>query len=307
MQGIDARAGIDPALAFPSVHQFTRINRADSPLRACCVFAGMSQTSKTLSPAESAGWLALGLLRRELRDRYAGTAAGLGWALLQPVLMLALYAFVFAFIFKIRLPGAEGPLAYTAFVAVTLWPWFLLQEGIQRAMTSLRAQATLVRKTTIRRDLPVVVSVMASAAIHMAGYLLVLACLALAGAGFKLQGFLLWFICMLSFVMLVLALSFVASLAQLIWRDLEHAIQPFLMVIFYATPILYPLSLVPEEMLGLIQANPLAWWVERLRAALFEGAMPQFNDLAVLSAAMLLAWGCRRVYLRMARQVEDLL
>lgn len=267
----------------------------------------MTQPSLVRSGSEAPAWLALGLLRRELRDRYAGTAAGLGWALLQPVLMLGLYAFVFAFIFRIRLPGAEGPLAYIAFVAVTLWPWFLLQESIQRAMTALRAQATLVRKTTIRRDLPVVVSVMASITIHMTGYLLVLACLTLAGVEFKLQGSLLWLICLAVFVMLVLAASFIASLAQLIWRDLEHAIQPVLMVIFYATPILYPLSLVPEEMQGIIQANPLTWWVERLRAALFEGALPGLADIAALAVALLLVWASRRIYLRVARQAEDLL
>jgi lipopolysaccharide transport system permease protein len=251
--------------------------------------------------------LLLGLLRRDLKDRYAGTVAGLGWALLQPAMMLALYAFVFAFIFRVRLPGAESALAYVVFVAATLWPWFMLQEGVMRAMSALRAQATLVRKTTLPRDIPVTVAVLGSAAVQLAGYLVVLLCLQLAGANFKLSGFPLWLVLLMTLLSLILACSFLASLAQLVWRDLEHVVQPIFMIVFYATPILYPLSLVPAEMRTLLQWNPLAWWVERLRAALLDGAMPSLTDVLMLLAALGLCWLCRRVYLRVAVQAEDLL
>lgn len=252
-------------------------------------------------------WLLTGLLRRDLQDRYAGTAAGLGWALLQPVLMLALYALVFAYIFRIRLPGADSALDYVVFVAVTLWPWFLLQESLQRAMLALRAQATLVRKTTLRRDLPVTVAVLSTTVVHLAGYFVVLLCLAIAGAQFKMSGLPLWALLLAMLFCFVLSLALMASLAQLIWRDLEHAIQPVLMILFYATPILYPLSLVPVEMRNLLVWNPLAWWAERLRAALLEGALPERMDILMLLVAFGVCALCRRFYLRVAVQAEDLL
>lgn len=267
-----------------------------------------SSLTRSATPAgESTWWLITGLLRRDLQDRYAGTAAGLGWALLQPVLMLGLYAFVFAFIFRIRLPGADSALAYVVFVAVTLWPWFLLQESLQRAMVALRAQATLVRKTSLRRDLPVMVAVLSTTVVHLAGYFVVLVCLALAGAQFKLAGLPLWALLLAILLCCVLSLALLASLAQLIWRDLEHAIQPVLMILFYATPILYPLSLVPVEMRNLLAGNPLAWWAERVRAALMEGAQPERMDALMLLLAVLLCGLCRRLYLRVAVQAEDLL
>lgn len=266
-----------------------------------------SLTPNVTPAAETSWWLITGLLRRDLQDRYAGTAAGLGWAVLQPVMMLALYAFVFAFIFRIRLPGADSALAYVVFVAVTLWPWFLLQESLQRAMAALRAQATLVRKTTLRRDLPVLVAVLSSTVVHLAGYVMVLLCLALAGAEFKASGTLLWALLIAMLFFCVLALALVSSLAQLIWRDLEHAIQPVLMILFYATPILYPLSLVPAEMRNFFAWNPMAWWAERVRAALMEGAQPERVDVIALVAVVILFGLCRRLYLRVALRAEDLL
>jgi lipopolysaccharide transport system permease protein len=267
----------------------------------------MNVADSPAPPPSRSWWLLLGLLKRELRDRYAGTAAGLGWALLQPMLMLGLYAFVFAFIFRIRLPGSDGPMAYVVFVAITLWPWFLLQEGLVRGMTALRGQATLVRKTTLQRDLPVMVAVLGSAIIHLAGYVVVLVCLALAGAELRLNGLPLWLLSMSTFLALVLAAAFLLSVVQLVWRDLEHAIPPALMILFYATPILYPLSLVPVEVRGLVQGNPLAWWVERVRGALLGGALPGVADVVAFGVALLLCWLGRRFYLKVAAQAEDLL
>lgn len=251
--------------------------------------------------------LILPLLERELKDRYVGTGGGLTWALLQPLLMLGAYAFVFSYVFNIRVPGADGPLAYVTFVAVALWPWFLLQEGLLRALTALRGQATLVRKTALPRDLPVMVSVLAVSCIHLAGYVAVVLCLAGLGAPMRWTGLPLVVLSLASLLLALLAIGLVASVAQLVWRDLEHALQPALMLLFYATPILYPLALVPAGLQDVIAANPIAWWVERLRAGLLGGAMPGLADLVALVLALAALWAGRWLFLRVARQVEDLL
>ncbi|MBL8515976.1 MAG: ABC transporter permease [Betaproteobacteria bacterium] len=267
----------------------------------------MTENASPAPTASPSSWLLLSMLRRELRDRYAGTSAGLGWALLQPVLMLALYALVFAFIFRVRLTGYDTPLAYITFVAITLWPWFLLQEGLLRAMTALRAQAALVRKTTLRRDLPVTVCILASAMIHLAGYVAVLACLTLAGAELRFDGLPLAVLSVATLLTVVMGLGFLLASIQLVWRDLEHAVQPLFLILFYATPILYPITLVPEEVRPFITANPMAWWVERQRDALLNGALPGAYDIAGLVATAVGCWICRRLYLKVAAFAEDLL
>lgn len=252
-------------------------------------------------------WLLANLLRREIRDRYVGTATGLGWVLLHPLLMLAIYSFVFAFVFRIRLPGSENPLTYVVFVAIALWPWFLFQEGLMRAMGALRAQAALIRKTALSRELPVVASVLASCLIHLTGYALVLASLALAGGELKLRGLPLLLLSIASLVVVVMALGYLFAVLQLVWRDLEHAISPAFGILFYATPILFPLSLVPESLRPYVAMNPLGWWLERLRDGLLRGTLPGVVDAVALAAAIVLLLATRAVFKRVATHAEDLL
>lgn len=263
----------------------------------------MAATALTLTPS----WIFISLVRRELRDRFAGAAWGLAWALLQPLLMLALYAFVFSFVFKIRLPGSTSSFDYVIFVAVALWPWFMFQESLARAMAALRAQATMVRKTALPRDLPVLVSVTATLLVHGVGYVAVLIALSLFGADWSLRGLLLFSVSFATIALVVLMLGMVASLAQLVWRDLEQAIQPLLTILFYLTPILYPLSSVPAALQGYVSASPFTWIVGRLRDALLAGALPGLFDWAVLAGCFVLFHLARQAYLRVARQAEDLL
>ena len=85
------------------------------------------------------------LLRRDLAARYAGSFAGPFWAILNPAVMCALYAFVFAAVFKIPAPaGFRG--AYVEFLLAGLLPWLGVQEAIMRATTSVSDQAHLVKK-----------------------------------------------------------------------------------------------------------------------------------------------------------------
>jgi lipopolysaccharide transport system permease protein len=268
----------------------------------------LRQFSKTTNiVALSPSWIFLSLVQRELRDRFAGAAWGLAWVLVQPLLMLGLYAFVFSFVFKFRLPGSDSHLAYVPFVAVALWPWFMFQESLSRAMGALRAQATLVRKTSLARDLPVLVSVIATLIVHAIGYLAVLIVLALMGAGWSVSGVLLFLITCCTIALGTLVVGLLASLAQLVWRDLDQALQPLLLILFYLTPILYPLTLVPEDLRGWVGANPLAWLAGRLRDGLQGGQLPGIQDIAVLLLCAMLLWLVRRVYLRIARQAEDLI
>lgn len=257
----------------------------------------------TLTPS----WIFISLVQRELRDRFAGAAWGLAWALLQPLLMLALYAFVFSFVFKIRLPGSENSFDYVTFVAVALWPWFMFQESLARAMGALRGQATLVRKTALPRDLPVLMSVTATLLVHGMGYLAVIVALGLFGAAWSLKGLLLFAVSCATIALFILVMGLLASLAQLVWRDLEQAIQPLLLVLFYLTPILYPFSLVPTSLQAYVAASPFTWIAGRLREGLLAGALPGPLDWMVLAGCVLLFHAARRLYLRIARQAEDLL
>ena len=78
--------------------------------------------------------LAVNLWKMAVRDRYLGSSLGSFWAVANPLFMLALYTFVFGFVFKVRLPGAESTLEYVIWLIVGYGPWIATTEAIMAAM-----------------------------------------------------------------------------------------------------------------------------------------------------------------------------
>jgi ABC-type polysaccharide/polyol phosphate export permease len=98
---------------------------------------------------------------------------------------------------------------------------------------------------------------------------------------------------------------FLAAL-QVFVRDVEHVLMPALMILMYVTPILYPLTLVPERFRRLVAANPFSWLVGRLRDALLEGRIaPEPGDLVALAVALAILAAGRFMFLRLSPHFED--
>lgn len=241
--------------------------------------------------------------RRELNTRYLGSISGFAWAFVHPLVLLVVYHFVFTTIFKTKGFGSES---FLSFVAVALWPWLAAQEGIQRAATSLAGYAGLIRKVAFPHELVIYASVAATLTLQLAGYLVVLIVLVVFGEPIHLEGLLLalplWGVMAIGIVGIAL---FFASL-QVFVRDVEHVLMPALMILMYLTPILYPLTLVPEVMRPWVAANPFSWIVGRLRDALLDGklALEWGDAVAVLVALAIFCTG-RWVFRRLSPYFED--
>jgi len=241
--------------------------------------------------------------KRELTTRYLGSITGLAWAFVHPLALLAVYHFVFTTVF--RTTGFAGG-SFLAFVAIALWPWLSAQEAIQRGTTSLAGYAGLIRKVAFPHEVIVYASVAATLALHLAGYLTVLIVLVLWGEPIRLEGLLLalplWFVLAIAVTGLTL---FFAAL-QVFVRDVEHVLLPVLMILMYLTPILYPLTLVPESLRPWVAANPFSWLVGRLRDALLEGTLTlEWGDAMAFMAAVAIFFAGRWVFRRLSPQFED--
>jgi len=243
--------------------------------------------------------------QRELATRYLGSVTGLAWALLHPLALLGVYWFVFTMVFR---AGGFGGHSFLAFVAVALWPWLAAQEAIQRGTVSLASYAGLIRKVAFPHELVVYASVTATLALHFAGYLAVLVVLALFGQTVHFEGLLVALpICLLLAVAVTGFTLFFAAL-QVFIRDVEHVLMPLLMILMYLTPILYPLTAVPETLRPYVAANPFGYLVARLRAALLEGRLAfELGDAVALLVAALLFFGGRWVFRRLSPTFEDFL
>ena len=241
--------------------------------------------------------------RRDLFSRYLGSVTGLAWALLHPLALLAVYYFVFTTVFR---AGPMNGKSFLLFVAVALWPWLAAQEALSRATVSIAGYAGLIRKVAFPHELIVYASVAATLALQFAGYLAVLVVLALFGEPVRFEGLLLavplWIVLAVAITGLALALAAL----QVFIKDIEHILMPVLMILMYLTPILYPLSLVPESMKPWVAANPFGYLVDRLRDALLDGrlALGWGDAVAVIVAAALFLGG-RWIFLRLSPHFED--
>ena len=242
-------------------------------------------------------------LRRELTTRYLGSGTGFAWALLSPLALLAVYYFVFTHIF--RATGFAGP-SFLAFVAVALWPWLAAQEALQRGAVSIAGYGGMIRKVAFPHELIVLASVAATFVLQFAGYLAILAVLRIAGEPIHLRGLLIavpvWAVLLVG----VAGLTFFVAALQVFVKDVEHVLMPLLMMLMYLTPILYPLTLVPEGVRPWVAANPFNWVVGRLRDGLLEGRLSlQPSDALAVAISIALFVAGRWVFRRLSPHFED--
>jgi len=243
--------------------------------------------------------------KRELTTRYLGSVTGLAWALLHPLALLGVYYFVFTTVFR---ASGFGGRSFLLFVAVALWPWLAAQEGLQRATVSLAGYAGLIRKVAFPHELAVYASVAATLTLQFFGYLAVLVVLAAFGEPVRFEGLLIAVPLWLVLAIALTGLALLLAALQVFIRDVEQLLLPVLTILMYLTPILYPLTLVPEGLRPWVAANPFGWLVERLRDALLEGNLAlRWGDAVALAVALALFGAGRWVFRRLSPHFEDFL
>ena len=247
------------------------------------------------------------LIRRDIQNRYSGSVAGVFWALLHPIAMLAVYAVVFEFIFSVRVPNALPNQPYVLFVAVALWPWLAFSEALSRSTVAVQQHAALVKKVAFPHELLVYSAVLSSFVIQACGFAVVLG--VLRAFGFVINFWALPFVAVGMFILLLISTAVGLALAalQVFIRDVEQLLTQVMSVLFYATPILYPMTAVPGWMANVMQWNPLVHLLEPIRTALLLPSEPRFGALFVSALVAILAlYAARRFFLKLSPHFEDM-
>jgi ABC-type polysaccharide/polyol phosphate export permease len=232
------------------------------------------------------------LLSRDIKERYAGSALGVFWTFLQPLLFILIYWMVFSQILRIRIQTDTGDVPFIAFLLSGLLPWFALQEGVLRGASSILDKRHVIKKVIFPVELFPIASVMSAFIHHGIGILLFLGGFFVWKGGISfLQGF--FIIILLSLqILLTLGMSlFFASLAVYI-RDITQILGVVFQVLFYLTTILYPMTSVPETMKGIILLNPFTVLTEALHSVILYNRYPGTGNmiyLLCLTGALLFA------------------
>ncbi len=229
---------------------------------------------------------------RDLRARYAGSSLGLLWAFALPVLWMLLYTVVFSVILRVPIEG--GFASFPEFLLAGLLPWMAIQEGISRAGSALTDNAAIVKKTVFPVE-TLVVSVVAAALVNQ------LIAFAVFGVYVALIGHLSfpWLLLIVPTLALQALLTFgfgcLAATVTTFVRDAAQLVGVLLTVVFWATPIVYPASLVPGHhawLSAILRANPVTHLADWYRRAFTVHALPEGSSvlyLSIFSAAAALA------------------
>lgn len=221
-------------------------------------------------------WL---LSARDLRVRYATSALGYLWSVLDPLLMSVIYWFVFTLVFHRENIGAEP---YIVFLISALLPWVWFNTAVTDFTRAFNKDARLVRSTAIPRSIWVN-RIVLSKGIEFLFALPVLAAFAIF-TGATVGWGILWFpVAVLLQTMLLVGLGLLVAPLCVLWSDLERTTRLILRALFYASPVIYSVGDLPGIFPQLAAFNPLSGIFTLYRMAFFP---QQWDTLAVVVAAV---------------------
>lgn len=248
---------------------------------------------------------------RELKSKYKRSTLGWAWSLINPVVTLLIYTLVFSTIFRQVPPGlGNGDKGnYTLFLLTGLVVWNFFSNTVNGSMLSLISVGPLLRKIYFPPFAPVAGGVLAGGVQTLIEVGVLLAIMVILGnVSFTL---LLLPYLMLLLLLFSLGIGLVLSVWNVYYRDVSYLVGLALQVTFYATPIIYPPSIVPEHAHGvplrqLLELNPLAQFVTAFRDVIYTLQSPslvRLLGLTVLSVGtVVLGW---IVFHRRARDVSE--
>jgi len=241
------------------------------------------------------------LIWRDVKVRYKQTVIGAAWAILQPLMTMVIFTIVFGSFAKIPSDG----LPYSIFAYTALLPWQYFAQAISHSSDSLVGSANLITKVYFPRLIVPLSAAVAPLVDFAIAFVILL-------------GMMVWFgiaptwgvLCLPLFLLLALVTALAVGLwlsaLNVTYRDVRYTI-PFLVQFWlYASPVAYPVSLVPEKWRLLYSLNPMAGVIEGFRWALLGKASPDFGVMAVSITAVLLLLSAGLIYFtRMERTFAD--
>lgn len=232
--------------------------------------------------------------RREIVGRYRGSMMGLFWSFASPLVMLAVYTFVFSTVFRVRWQtGADDNASFALNLFAGVLAHSFLSECLTRSPGLIAENTGYVKKVVFPLWIIPVVLVLA-AMFHMLISLLVL----VIAAGIHQQqlhpGVLALPLLLAPFALLALGASWLLAALGVYLRDLSQVLPVVSTMLLFLAPVLYPLEALPDTIRDHLYLNPLTYIIGELRAVVLGGAMPDWYALArftaVALAVALLGW-----------------
>ena len=231
-------------------------------------------------------WLIVQMVRREVVGRYKGSAMGLAWSFFNPLLMLAIYTFVFSEVFRMRWSGSgdESKIQFAVVLFVGIIVHGLFAEVLTRAPGVILSNVNFVKKVVFPIEILPAIAV-GSALFHS------LISLGVLLAAFVLfNGYLHWTVIMaplvlLPLVILTLGVAWMFAALAVFLRDVGQTTGIIATALLFLSPVFYPATALPERLRHVLMVNPLTFVIEQARGVLIWGTLPNWFGLGVYTMA----------------------
>ncbi len=240
---------------------------------------------------------------RDLKTRYAQTAVGAGWALMQPLLSTLIFTLVFSYLAKVPSDGLPYPL----FAFAAILPWSLFARSLERSTLSVVTEGGLIKKVYFPRLIIPISATFINLVDFAIGFLILI-------------GMMVWYHVVpywtVMFLPLFVVVALLTALSVSLWlsalnvkyRDVASIVPLMTQLWMFASPVLYPASLVPESIRWLYGLNPMAGVIEGFRWTLLGKAPPDWIMVGVsLGVVTTLLLGGVMFFRRVERTFADVI
>lgn len=249
----------------------------------------------------------LGSVQREFQARYAHSALGASWTLLQPLAQIVVYSVIFGQIMRSRLPGVDSTYAYSIYLCAGVLTWGLFADITTRSLTMFFDHANLLKKVRFPRScLPLIV--LLNAALSFAIVFALFTLFMLLVGHFPGWIFLALLPVLLLHLLLALGLGLVLGVLNVFFRDIGPLYGIVIQFWFWLTPVVYPAAILPDAVQRWLWLNPQASLMAAYQAILVHGVSPNWSSLwlPTLCALGLCGWGWRLFRRHAADLVDEL-
>ncbi len=242
----------------------------------------------------------LSSIRNELISRFVRSKLGGLWMIINPLAQVAIYALILSNVLAAKLPGIDNQYAYAIYLMAGLLAWTLFSEIFTRCLSLFIEQGNLMKKMNFPRiTLPAIVlgSSLLNNVLLFAAMLGVFALL-----GHQFSSAMLWLI-PLTFIVVMFALGagLIFGILNVFLRDVGQVIPIVLQMWFWFTPIVYPVSIIPEHYHNLVRLNPMYAITDAYQQILVYNTVPDFDgDLAIMASIALMLVLCSLFLFRRA-------
>lgn len=216
------------------------------------------------------------LVDRDMKLLYKRSALGIAWTLINPLLQLAVFSFVFRSVIPINIPKFSS----FAFSGLLIWTWS--QTALFQATGLITSNKALIRQPNFPTAILPVVTTMTGLIHFLLALPVLIIFLAVDGVRPNAVLFVLPLLMVIQFVLTV-GLAYPLAALNVTFRDTQHTLGVLLQMLFYLTPIFYDLNSVPKEFQPFYQLNPMVPLIEAYRAILLKGTQPDWQALLIVS------------------------